>query len=109
MRFLKTNNKNWTRLCKGEIQAKQLEINFNETGGEIMKFGVGQKIRISRHEGNRNTEENFKTRIGDIVAVSNHNIVLQFENFRESFNVADFGQYKIEVRVDKKWIQLKIK
>lgn len=30
MRFLKTNNKNWIKLCKKEIKAKQLEINIKE-------------------------------------------------------------------------------
>lgn len=73
-----------------------------------MKFEVGQKIRISRHEGNRKTEENFKTKIGVISAVSKHNIVLQFENYKESFSIGDFQNYKMEIRANKKWIQLKI-
>jgi len=37
MRLLKTNNKNWKRLCKGEVQAKQLEINFKECDGNMTK------------------------------------------------------------------------
>ena len=47
--------------------------------------------------------------MGTIAAVSKHNIAVQFENYVESFSIADFQQYKIEVRVDKKWVQLKIK
>jgi len=30
MGYLKTNNSNWKKLCIGEIQVKQLEINLNE-------------------------------------------------------------------------------
>lgn len=63
MRYLKTNNSNWKRLCKGEIQAKQLEINFNETGDEIMKFTVGEKIRNSRYEGIERRKKTLKQRL----------------------------------------------
>ena len=74
-----------------------------------MKFEIGQKIRVSRHEGNKKTEENFRIKIGSIVAVSRYNIVLQFKNYRESFSIADFQKYKIETKSNKKWVQLKIK
>ena len=74
-----------------------------------MKFETGQKIRISRHEGTKKTEENFRIRIGFVAAVSKHNIVLQFENYRESFSIGDFQNYKMEIRANKKWVQLKIK
>lgn len=74
-----------------------------------MKFEIGQKIRISRHEGNKKTAENFKTKIGFISAVSKHNIVLQFKNYKESFSLGDFQDYIIEIRTNKKWVQLKIK
>jgi hypothetical protein len=30
MRYLKTNNRNWRKLCKGEIQAEQLQIDINK-------------------------------------------------------------------------------
>lgn len=30
MRFLKMNNRNWIKLCKGQVKAKQLEINTKE-------------------------------------------------------------------------------
>ena len=43
MRFLKTNNKNWKRLCKGELQAKQLEIIFKEVGENMTKEDEGEK------------------------------------------------------------------
>lgn len=35
MGYLKTNNNNWRKLCKGAVQAEQLEINIKE--GVIMK------------------------------------------------------------------------
>lgn len=35
MRYLKTNKSNWRKLCKGEIQAEQLEINIKESGSEM--------------------------------------------------------------------------
>ena len=28
MRYLKTNNSNWKKLCKGELEAKQIKINI---------------------------------------------------------------------------------
>ena len=108
MRFLKMNNKNWKRLCIGEVQAKQLEINFKEVGGN-MKFETGQKIKISRHEGTKKTEENFKIRIGTIYRVNDSHITVQFKNYRESFSIGDFQNYKIEIRNNKKWVQLQIK
>lgn len=30
MRYLKTNNRNWRKLCKGEIQVEQLKIDINK-------------------------------------------------------------------------------
>jgi hypothetical protein len=30
MRYLKTNNNNWRKLCKGEVKAEQLQINIKE-------------------------------------------------------------------------------
>ena len=74
-----------------------------------MKLEAGQKIRVTRHEGEKKTKENLKTRIGTIVAKNERHVTVQFKNYRESFCIADFEQYKIEVRVDKQWIQLKIK
>lgn len=44
MRFLKTNNKNWRKLCKGELKSKQLEINFKKNNTEIKNKGR-QKIK----------------------------------------------------------------
>lgn len=73
-----------------------------------MKLEIGQKIRISRYEGKK-IKEHFKSEIGTIIAKSSHNITVQFKNFKESFCVADFEQYQIEVRVDKKWVRIKIK
>lgn len=37
MRYLKTNNNNWRKLCKGEVKAKQLEINFKECDRKMNK------------------------------------------------------------------------
>lgn len=44
MRFLKTNKNNWRKLCKGEIQAKQLE--FKEVDGNMTKEDEGKEIII---------------------------------------------------------------
>jgi len=44
MRYLKTNNSNWRKLCKGEVQAKQLEINFKECGGMTKEEGKTVKV-----------------------------------------------------------------
>jgi len=41
MRYLKTNNLNWGKLCKGEIQVKQLEININD-----VDKGIEQKDKL---------------------------------------------------------------
>ncbi|MDR3598425.1 hypothetical protein [Clostridium sp.] len=46
MRFLKMNNKNWKRLCKGEVQAKQVEINFKEVDGNMTKEDEGKTVKI---------------------------------------------------------------
>lgn len=74
-----------------------------------MIFTIGQKIRITRWEGTKAVKSHFKVRVGNIAAVSKNNITVQLENYRESFSISDFEQYDIEVRVDKKWIRLKIK
>jgi hypothetical protein len=108
MRFLKTNNKNWKRLCIGEVQAKQLEINFNETGGEPMKFEVGQQIKVESIEGTF-PKKSKTIKIGKIVEVTKRIIVIQYENYKESFSVADFQKYEIFIRTDNRWIRLKIK
>ena len=74
-----------------------------------MKIEKGQKIRITRWEGTKAVKSHFKVRIGTIEAVNEYNFTVQFKNYRESFNVSDFQQYDIEVRVDKKWVKYKIK
>ncbi|EKQ56289.1 MULTISPECIES: hypothetical protein [unclassified Clostridium] len=107
MRFLKTNNKNWKLLCKGEVQAKQLEIDFKDVD-ITMKFEVGQKIKIERAEevGKKRLKSN---KIGEIVDVTKRIIVLQYENYKESLSVADFQKYKIYIRNNNNWVRLKIK
>lgn len=40
------NNKNWKRLCIGEVQAKQLEINFKEVGGNMTKEDEGKTVKV---------------------------------------------------------------
>ena len=42
MKFLKINNKNWIKLCKGELKAKQLEIDFKKSD---IKDNRQQKIK----------------------------------------------------------------
>lgn len=108
MRYLKTNNNNWRKLCKGQVQAKQLEINFNETGGEIMKFEKGQTIKVEITEGTYPKKIKI-TKIGQIVEVTKRIIVIQYKNYRESFSIADFQQYDIYLRVNGKWDKLNIK
>lgn len=107
MRFLKLNNKNWTRLCKGEVQAQQLKIDFKEVD-ITMKFEIGQKIKIESIE-DSGRKRVKKDKIGEIVGVTSRVIVLQYKNYKESLSVADFQKYKIFIRADKKWIRLKIK
>ena len=46
MRFLKTNNQNWKRLCKGEVQAKQLEIKFKEVVEYMTKEDEGKTVKV---------------------------------------------------------------
>lgn len=107
MRFLKMNNKNWKRLCKGEVQAQQLEIDFKEFDGG-MKFEVGQKIKIESIEDNGRKRVK-KDKIGEIVSVTKRIIVLQYENYKESLSVSDFQKYKIFVRFNGNWVRLKVK
>lgn len=45
MGFLKLNNRNWTRLCKGEIQAKQLKIDLKECVG-MTKEDEGRTVKV---------------------------------------------------------------
>lgn len=45
MGFLKLNNRNWTRLCKGEIQAKQLKIDLKERVG-MTKEDEGKAVKV---------------------------------------------------------------
>lgn len=45
MRFLQTNNRNWKRLCKGEIQAKQVE--FKECEMVMTKDDEGKTIKVT--------------------------------------------------------------
>lgn len=107
MRFLKMNNKNWIRLCKGEVQAQQLEIDFKEVD-ITMKFEIGQKIKIEKSEevGKRRLNS---SKIGDIVSVTKGIIVIQYENYKESLSVADFQKYNIFLRSNGNWVKLKIK
>ena len=46
MRFLKMNDRNWKRLCKGEVQVKQLEINFEEVTGNMTKEDEGKEVIV---------------------------------------------------------------
>ena len=46
MRYLKTNNSNWKRLCKGEVQAKQLEISLKEVCRNMTKEDEGKKVKV---------------------------------------------------------------
>lgn len=45
-KYLVLNNKNWKRLCKGELQVKQLEINLKEVYGNMTKEDEGKKVKI---------------------------------------------------------------
>ena len=73
-----------------------------------MKFEKGQKIKIENIE--EVGKKRFKReRIGTIADVTKRIIVLQYENYRESLCIADFQKYKIFVRANETWIQLKIK
>lgn len=42
MRYLKTNNNNWRKLCKGEVKAEQLEINIKECSKNMSKEFYGE-------------------------------------------------------------------
>jgi len=73
-----------------------------------MKFKIGQKIKVESIEevGKKRLK---KDKIGEIVSVTKRIIVLQYENYKESLSIADFQRYKIYIRANKKWVQLKIK
>lgn len=40
------NNRNWKKLCKSEIKAKQLEINFKEVGDNMSKDDEGKTVKV---------------------------------------------------------------
>jgi len=40
------NNKNWKRLCKGEVQAKQLKINLKEVSVNMTKEDEGKTVKV---------------------------------------------------------------
>lgn len=63
MRFLKTNNKNWKRLCKGEVQAKQLEINLKEAVEDMTKEDEGKTVKVISVEP---TDECRMIQVGDL-------------------------------------------
>lgn len=63
MRFIKTNNRNWKRLCKGEVQAKQLEINFKEVNGNMNKEDEGKTVKVISVEP---TDESRMIQVGDL-------------------------------------------
>lgn len=42
MRYLKTNNRNWRKLCKGEVQAEQQKINIEECYKVMSKEFYGE-------------------------------------------------------------------
>ncbi|MDR3598426.1 hypothetical protein [Clostridium sp.] len=73
-----------------------------------MKFEIGQKIKVESIEevGKKRLK---KDKIGEIVSVTKRIIVLQYEKYKESLSVADFQRYKIYIRANKNWVQLKIK
>lgn len=73
-----------------------------------MKFEIGQKIKIESSEGTY-PKKNKNIKIGEIVALTKRFIVIQYENYRESFSIGDFQRYKIFIRANRKWIQLNIK
>lgn len=62
MGFLKMNNGNWRKLCKGEIQAKQLEINIKER--RTMTNSKQKGARGERELSSKFKEHGFDTRRG---------------------------------------------
>lgn len=73
-----------------------------------MKFEIGQKIKIESSEGTF-PKKSKVIKTGKIVAVTKRFIVIQYKNYRESFSISDFQQYKIYIRDNKKWVQLNVK
>ena len=41
------NNENWKRLCNGELQAKQLEINLKEVDRKMTKEDEGKEVVVT--------------------------------------------------------------
>lgn len=62
MRFLKMNTRNWRKLCKGQVQAKQLEINIKEH--RIMTNSKQKGARGERELSSKLKEYGFNTRRG---------------------------------------------
>lgn len=62
MSFLRTNNRNWLKLYKGEIQVKQLEINIKEL--KTMKNSKQKGARGERELSSKLKECGFDTRRG---------------------------------------------
>ena len=73
-----------------------------------MRFQVGQMIKVESNEGTYPKKSKI-TKIGKIVEVTKRFIVLQYKNYRESFSIADFQKYKIFIKANSKWVQLKIR
>lgn len=63
MRFLKTNNSNWRKLCKGEVQAKQLEIYIKENKRTMNEKDQGKKVKIMSVD---SEDEKHGIQVGDL-------------------------------------------
>lgn len=72
-----------------------------------MKFEVGQTIKVESSEGTF-PKKSKTTKIGKIVYVTKRIIVIQYKNYRESFNIADFQRYAIFIRANNNWIKLRL-
>lgn len=73
-----------------------------------MKFEVGQTIKVEYSEGTYPEKKEVR-KIGKIVEVTKRFIVIQYENYKESYIIADFKQYDIFIKLNKRWVQLKLK
>ena len=68
----------------------------------------GQKVMVFQKPGRHKIQ---KTKYGRICEITKHNIVLDYKQYKESFNLADIlspGEYKLIVWTGLAWEQMKL-
>lgn len=68
----------------------------------------GQKVMVVQKPGRHKTQ---KTKYGRISEITKHNIVLDYKQYKESFNLSDIlspGEYKLIAWTGLAWEQIKL-